>query len=95
MPLHIVQELAERQKELEKRRISADATAQKTAIDVGFGRIMERFIPAYEDLKYILPLINSDLVNSYYRLVLGAKAGLTVNVTQGHLSQLPIKNGIA
>ena len=43
------------------------------------------------DLKYILALLNSDLFNAYYRIMFGIKAGLTVNVTQGYLSQLPIK----
>jgi len=43
------------------------------------------------NLKYILALLNSDLLNAYYRIVFGIKAGLTVNVTQGYLSQLPVK----
>jgi predicted Holliday junction resolvase-like endonuclease len=49
--LKLIQELAERQKELEKRKISADVTAEKRAVDVGFGKIIEKFIPAYKDLQ--------------------------------------------
>lgn len=49
--LQIVQGFTERQKELEARKISADVTAEKRAIDVGFGKIIERFIPAYNDLQ--------------------------------------------
>jgi adenine-specific DNA-methyltransferase len=43
------------------------------------------------ELRFILALLNSSLIDSYYRLVFGIKAGLTVNVTQGYLSQIPIK----
>jgi predicted Holliday junction resolvase-like endonuclease len=49
--LQLIQELAERQNELEKRKFSADVTAEKRAIDVGFGKIIEKFIPAFKDLK--------------------------------------------
>ena len=49
--LQLIQELNQRRRELEKRKISADVTAEKRAIDVGFGKIIERFIPAYKDLK--------------------------------------------
>lgn len=49
--IKLVQELAERTEKLEKREVSADVTAEKRAIDVGFGKIIERFIPAYKDLK--------------------------------------------
>lgn len=36
---------------LKKRKVSADVTAEKRAIDVGFGKIIEKFIPAFKDLK--------------------------------------------
>ena len=49
--LKLIQEFAERQNELEKRKVSADVTAEKRAIDVGFGKIIEKFIPAIKDLK--------------------------------------------
>ena len=49
--LLLLHELSEREKELEKRKISVDVTAEKKAIEVGFGKIIEKFIPAYKDLK--------------------------------------------
>jgi len=49
--LQLIQELNERKKQLEKRKISADVTAEKKAIEVGFGKIIEKFIPAYKNLK--------------------------------------------
>ena len=49
--LLLLHELNERKKELEKRKISVDVTAEKKAIEVGFGKIIEKFIPAYENLK--------------------------------------------
>jgi len=49
--LLLLQEFNERKKELEKRKISADIKAEKKAIEVGFGKIIEKFIPAYKNLK--------------------------------------------
>ena len=49
--LLLTQEFNERQKELEKRKLSADVQAEKKAIEVGFGKIIEKFIPAYKNLK--------------------------------------------
>jgi len=49
--LQLIHEFAERQNTLERRKVSADITAEKRAIDVGFGKIIEKFIPAYKDLK--------------------------------------------
>lgn len=48
--LKLMRELAERTKDLEKRKLSADVTSEKKAIEIGFGKIIERFIPAYKDL---------------------------------------------
>ena len=42
-------------------------------------------------LKYILAILNSKLINVYYRRVFEQNAGLTVNVTQGYLEKIPIK----
>ncbi|MDO8339292.1 MAG: N-6 DNA methylase [Candidatus Burarchaeum sp.] len=42
-------------------------------------------------LKYLLGILNSKLMNYYYRAVFSTESSLTVNVTQGYLSQLPIK----
>ena len=41
-------------------------------------------------LKYVLCLLNSKLINYYYINVFSMKSSLTVNVTQGYLSQIPI-----
>ncbi|MCW4017766.1 MAG: hypothetical protein NWF00_03680 [Candidatus Bathyarchaeota archaeon] len=49
--LRLMHELAERAEDLKKRRISADVTSEKKAVEVGFGKIIERFIPAYNDLN--------------------------------------------
>jgi len=49
--LLLTQEFNERQKKLEKRKLSADVQAEKKAIEVGFGKIIEKFIPAYKNLK--------------------------------------------
>jgi predicted Holliday junction resolvase-like endonuclease len=48
--LQLVQAFAERKKDLEKRKVSVDVTAEKKAIEVGFGKMIEKFIPAYKDL---------------------------------------------
>jgi hypothetical protein len=42
-------------------------------------------------LKYLLCLLNSRLINYYYIIAFSMKAKLTVNITQGYLSQIPIK----
>ena len=44
------------------------------------------------ELKYLLCLLNSKLINYYYVNAFSMKASLTVNITQGYLSQIPIKN---
>lgn len=49
--LLLLGEYNERKKELERRKISVDIKAEKKAIEVGFGKIIERFIPAYKNLK--------------------------------------------
>jgi len=46
-------------------------------------------------LKYLLGLLNSKLLNFYYRAVFSTESSLTVNVTQGYLSQMPIRNPTA
>jgi predicted Holliday junction resolvase-like endonuclease len=47
----LLSDLAERNKELVRRKLSAGKDAEKKAIEVGFGKIIEKFIPAYENLK--------------------------------------------
>ncbi len=42
------------------------------------------------NLKYLLCLLNSRLINYYYVNMFSMKSHLTVNVTQGYLSQIPI-----
>jgi len=49
--LELIQLLEERKKELARRKLSVDVTAEKKAIEVGFGKIIEKFIPAYSGLK--------------------------------------------
>jgi type I restriction-modification system DNA methylase subunit len=43
------------------------------------------------NLKYILALLNSKLINFYYRATFTSFANVTVNATQGYLSEIPIK----
>jgi len=49
--LRLTHELTERTGDLEKRKLSADVTSEKKAVEIGFGKIIERFIPAYKDLN--------------------------------------------
>ena len=49
--LLLLKELNERKEELKRRKISADVLAEQKAIEVGFGKIIERFIPAYKNLE--------------------------------------------
>ena len=49
--LRLMHELAERTEDLAKRTLSADVTSEKKAVEIGFGKIIERFIPAYKDLN--------------------------------------------
>lgn len=49
--LLLLHELKKREEELKKRKISVDVTAEKKAIEVGFGKVIEKFLPAYKDLK--------------------------------------------
>ena len=49
--LGLLQELTERKEELKKKKLSADVKAEAKAISVGFGKIIEKFIPAYKNLK--------------------------------------------
>jgi predicted Holliday junction resolvase-like endonuclease len=49
--LRLVHELAQRAEDLEKRKLSADVVSEKKAVEIGFGKIIERFIPAYKDLN--------------------------------------------
>jgi predicted Holliday junction resolvase-like endonuclease len=47
----LVEELKLRLQELKKRKISAQAGAEKKAMEVGIGKILEKIIPAYRDFK--------------------------------------------
>ena len=49
--IQLAEELEKKRKELERRKISVDVTAEKKAIDVGFGKMIEKFLPAYKDLE--------------------------------------------
>ena len=49
--MDLLQELNERKEELKKKKLSADVKAEEKAISVGFGKIIEKFIPAYKNLK--------------------------------------------
>ena len=49
--LELLQELKERQDQLKEKKLSADVKAEEKAISVGFGKIIEKFIPAYKNLK--------------------------------------------
>jgi len=48
--MQLAEELSKQEKELKKRKISVDVAAEKKAIEVGFGKIIEKFLPAYRDL---------------------------------------------
>src|SRR5207245_1720267 len=50
----MIQSLEERHVELQKRQVSADEGAEKKAIEVGIGKIIEKIVPAYKNFN--LPL---------------------------------------
>jgi predicted Holliday junction resolvase-like endonuclease len=50
----LIDALNERMEELKKRKVSADTGAEKKAIEVGFGKIIEKIIPAHKDFKRTL-----------------------------------------
>jgi predicted Holliday junction resolvase-like endonuclease len=49
--LSLLEAFEEREEQLKKRKISADVEAEKKAIEVGFGKMIEKFIPAYKNLN--------------------------------------------
>ena len=49
--LSLIEAVKEREAQLKKRKISADVEAEKKAIEVGFGKMIEKFIPAYKNLN--------------------------------------------
>ena len=49
--LKLLEVFKEREEQLKKRKMSADVKAEKKAIEVGFGKMIEKFIPAYKNLN--------------------------------------------
>lgn len=49
-----LQELKERMDKLKKRKLYADVGAEKKAIDIGVGKIIEKILPAYKEFKISL-----------------------------------------
>ena len=49
--LTLLEAFKEREEQLKKRKLSADVEAEKKAIEVGFGKMIEKFIPAYKNLN--------------------------------------------
>jgi len=47
----LLQAFAEREKELKESKLSVDVESEKKAIEIGFGTIIENFVPAYKGLK--------------------------------------------
>lgn len=47
----LLEELKERMDKLKKRKISADIGAEKRAIAIGIGKIIEKVVPAYKEFK--------------------------------------------
>ncbi len=52
--IQLLQDLEERMLDLRKRKISAES-AEKKAIEVGIGKIIEKVLPAYRDFSLSLP----------------------------------------
>jgi predicted Holliday junction resolvase-like endonuclease len=48
--IELLETLKEREAQLNKRMKSADIEAEMKAIEVGFGKMIEKFIPAYKNL---------------------------------------------
>jgi len=49
--LELLQELKDKTDALKKRKICADIGAEKKAIEVGFGKIIEKIIPSHREFK--------------------------------------------
>lgn len=47
----LIQAFKERENELKESKLSVDVESEKKAIEVGFGTIIENFVPAYKGLK--------------------------------------------
>jgi predicted Holliday junction resolvase-like endonuclease len=50
----LLQELKEQTDKLKKRKVSADVGAEKKAIEVGIGKIIEKIVPTYKAFKFPL-----------------------------------------
>ena len=51
--LELEEQLKQKQDELLKRQVSADAGAEKKAIEVGIGKIIEKILPSYKNFNII------------------------------------------
>jgi len=49
--LELLQELKDKTDALKKRKVYADIGAEKKAIEVGFGKIIEKIIPSHKEFK--------------------------------------------
>ena len=48
---NLLEAFKQREETLSNRKLSADVMAEKKAIEVGFGKMIEKFIPAYKNLN--------------------------------------------
>jgi len=86
----LLEEFTQRSDELKKRKISADVGAEKKAIEVGIGKIIEKIIPAYKEFK--IPLHDCrPLFEPVDLIVFNGMSKLNVN----SLTFLEIKTGMS
>jgi len=50
----LFEDLEERMDDLKKRKLRADVGTEKKVIEVGFGKIIEKIVPAHKDFKPLL-----------------------------------------
>jgi predicted Holliday junction resolvase-like endonuclease len=86
----LLEALAQRSDVLKKRKISAGPGAEKKAIEVGIGKIIEKIIPAYKEFK--IPL--SDCRPLFEPIDLIVFNGMS-KMNVGSLTFLEIKTGMS
>jgi len=85
---NMLKEMEQRKEILEKRKVSADVGAEKKAIEVGIGKIIEKIVPAHRMFK--MPLCDCrPLFEPIDFIVFNGMSKMTVN----SVTFLEIKTG--
>lgn len=86
--LQMEKDLSDKIAELQKRQVMADEGAEKKAIEVGIGKIIEKVIPAYKNFKLPLPDCRF-LAEPIDMIVFDGASDMKIN----HITFLDIKTG--